>query len=178
MTFYCAPSKENFKHLFSKVIDQDWRKFSTDPNAVALRQARRSSNGVWRIFHRVTFVSRVPPPFQPTPSQSQSSGITAPANLPANHEMIQLVLSALGPPATNEDAPPPTALQIGKAVSTVLGNTLLSTLLWWQPFMQAAQIYNSPDQLTLQQLRTDLLSYLEQGFASKAITPGTKPNSG
>jgi hypothetical protein len=171
MTFYCAPSEENFKTLFSKVIDQDWLKFSTDPNAVALREARSSKNGVWRVYHRVTFVSRVPPPFQATPSQSQSSGISAPANLPANSEMIQLVNSALQPsggPA--EDGKNPTAFQIGKAVSTVLGNTLLSTLPWWQTFMQAAQIYNSAAQLTLQQLRTDLLSYLEQGFDSGSIT--------
>jgi hypothetical protein len=84
--------------------------------------------------------------------------------------MIQLVLSALGPIlGTEEGERTPAAFQIGQAVSTVLGNTLLSTLPWWQAFMQAAQIYNSDAQLTLRQLRTDLLSYLEQGFASKSI---------
>ncbi len=68
MSFYLEPKGKNFTDLFSKVIDPIWLEESPDPNAQALRQARGDKDKAkpcWRIMHRVTYVSRVLPEFQP-----------------------------------------------------------------------------------------------------------------
>jgi len=60
MTFYLEPTRENFEDFYNKVVDPIWIAQS-DPNAKALRQAQQSDKkpACWRIFHRVTFVSRI-----------------------------------------------------------------------------------------------------------------------
>ncbi len=60
MTFYLAPTANNFTEFFNRVVNQDWLA-SNDPNAVALRSARASGQSppCWRVMHRVTFVSRI-----------------------------------------------------------------------------------------------------------------------
>lgn len=68
MTFYLEPKGKNFADLFSKVIDPVWLEENPDPNAQALRQARGKVDRpkpCWRIMHRVTYVSRILPEFQP-----------------------------------------------------------------------------------------------------------------
>jgi hypothetical protein len=59
MTFYLDPTKDNFDDFYGKVVDPDW--LATDPQAAPLRQANQSGQKppCWRIFHRVTFVSRL-----------------------------------------------------------------------------------------------------------------------
>ena len=66
-TIYQHPRKANFDRLWSgttdqpePVIDPAWLAGS-DPDAVALRQARADRKRVWRVLHRVTYVNRVPP---------------------------------------------------------------------------------------------------------------------
>jgi hypothetical protein len=65
MSFYMSPSKRNFEQ-FKGVVDQNWLNGQgpyagqNDPNAFALRQALTRPNEVWRVLHRVTYVSRVP----------------------------------------------------------------------------------------------------------------------
>jgi hypothetical protein len=66
MTFQLAPSQRNFED-FEGVVDEDWL-YGTgayagryDPDALALRQALANPNETWRVLHRVTYVSRVPP---------------------------------------------------------------------------------------------------------------------
>ena len=82
MTFYLAPSKRNFDD-FSSVIDDDWlyRKGpyadSFDPDALALRESLVNVNEVWRVLHRVTYVSRTPPQ-RDSGGQSQGSGAMKP----------------------------------------------------------------------------------------------------
>lgn len=68
MSFYLEPKGKNFVDLFTKVIDPIWLDESPDPNAQALRQARGNidkAKPCWRILHRVTYVSRILPEFQP-----------------------------------------------------------------------------------------------------------------
>jgi len=66
MSFYLAPSKRNFDDL-KNVIDEDWLNSTGpylgqyNPDALALRRALNNPNEVWRLLHRVTYVSRVPP---------------------------------------------------------------------------------------------------------------------
>lgn len=68
MTFYLEPQADHFDHFFSQVVDPLWLEQSTDANALALRGLRDANQSsdtkppCWRMFHRVTFVSRVLPP--------------------------------------------------------------------------------------------------------------------
>ncbi|NJL48608.1 MAG: hypothetical protein HC929_15400 [Leptolyngbyaceae cyanobacterium SM2_5_2] len=68
MTFYLEPQPDHFDHFFGQVVDPIWLEQSTDANALALRGLRDANQTAstkppcWRIFHRVTFVSRVLPP--------------------------------------------------------------------------------------------------------------------
>ena len=66
MTFYLDSVKENFEDLFAKVVDPIWLEQSDHPNAVAMRQAQQVEKkpACWRVFHRVTFVSRILPEFE------------------------------------------------------------------------------------------------------------------
>lgn len=158
MTFYLPPDQGNAEQ-FQKVVDDVWLARSDDPAAVALRQLTFDENGVWRIFHRVTYVSRVPPEFQPVPDESQAPPEREPANLGDNLELIQLVQLALGKAE-------PTPLNIGKAVSTVLDTTLITTIPWWSDFQRAALAFQSDAQKTLQALRADLLDYMNEAYAT------------
>lgn len=67
MSFYLEPDVHNTEDLFAKVIDPRWLESDSSAAAAALRQARANSKtpASWRIFHRVTFVSRVLPPVPP-----------------------------------------------------------------------------------------------------------------
>lgn len=76
MTFYLEPTENNFEDFFNLVVDPIWLDQSNDPAAVALRQANQASKKpkCWRVFHRVTYVSRIlpeidmqnPPPMEKT----------------------------------------------------------------------------------------------------------------
>ncbi|MGB3544436.1 MAG: hypothetical protein WBA11_16075, partial [Rubrivirga sp.] len=63
MTFYLEPKRDNFEDLFETVVDPIWLERSPHPNAAALRQANQAEQKplCWRVFHRVTFVSRILP---------------------------------------------------------------------------------------------------------------------
>ncbi|MFA0964384.1 LamG-like jellyroll fold domain-containing protein [Roseivirga sp. BDSF3-8] len=67
-SYYLHPSMDNFDLLAkgyndgeTPLIDQDWLNDERNPDAVAMKHALTNSKKVWRIFHRVTYVSRVPP---------------------------------------------------------------------------------------------------------------------
>ncbi|KAJ9618074.1 hypothetical protein H2203_009255 [Taxawa tesnikishii (nom. ined.)] len=67
MTFWLEPSVEGTDAFFKQVVDDQWVEESPEPSAILLRQLRDSLNSepgnartkAWRLFHRVTYVSRV-----------------------------------------------------------------------------------------------------------------------
>ncbi|WP_320069470.1 LamG domain-containing protein [Micromonospora sp. RTGN7] len=73
MTFYLDVTKDNFEDFYGKVVDPLW--LATSPQAAALRQANQADQKppCWRVFHRVTFVSRLLDPI--------AASDTAPASL-------------------------------------------------------------------------------------------------
>ncbi|GAB4567704.1 MAG: hypothetical protein Tsb0020_20460 [Haliangiales bacterium] len=90
MSFYLNADERNFQELFNKVVDPIWLAESDSPNAVALRQANQASKrpACWRVFHRVTFVSRVLPDFQdPTTAPPLDVKMKA-LNINSNWELI------------------------------------------------------------------------------------------
>jgi hypothetical protein len=91
MSFYLEPKGTNFIDLFTKVIDPIWLDENPDPNAQALRQARgnvEKAKPCWRIMHRVTYVSRILPEFQPEapPSLEKSLRISG---IESNYMLIK-----------------------------------------------------------------------------------------
>ncbi|KAG8825188.1 hypothetical protein FRB91_010022 [Serendipita sp. 411] len=67
MSFFLEPSTENTDMFFNQVVDPEWLEDPTNPSALALKELQRrlsklddkAREKTWRIFHRVTFVSRV-----------------------------------------------------------------------------------------------------------------------
>jgi hypothetical protein len=56
-TYYLESSAEHFDKFYQKVVDPDWLVNSTDPDAAGLRNAMDARKPVWRILHRVTWLS-------------------------------------------------------------------------------------------------------------------------
>ncbi len=90
MTFYLEPQLNNFEDLFGKVVDPIWLRESQHPNAVALRQANQANKKpkCWRIFHRVTFVSRILPDF-PSTTQPPLEKKMKDLNITSNYELVR-----------------------------------------------------------------------------------------
>ncbi|MGK7941795.1 MAG: LamG-like jellyroll fold domain-containing protein [Crocosphaera sp.] len=88
-TFYLDSSERNFEDLFGKVVDPIWLA-SDHPNAVALSQANQSDKKppCWRVFHRVTFVSRILPDF-PDPTAAPLESTLKAQNISSNWQLIQ-----------------------------------------------------------------------------------------
>ena len=165
LSFFIAPSQDNFLE-FQRVVDQNWLQNSSDPNAAALLTATSAANGAWRVLHRVTYVSRVPPPLQPSPAQTLPEPITPPANLASNTIIVRLVTLQL---STHNPSP----AQLGEAVTAVLGvsptnpGLLAGVLTWWTSFLTTAQDTRSAAYAELTALRTDLLTYMIQTYAAE-----------
>ncbi|MEQ9482512.1 LamG domain-containing protein [Coleofasciculus sp. F4-SAH-05] len=88
-TFYLDSSDRNFEDLFGKVVDPIWLA-GDSPNAVALRQAQQSDKKppCWRVFHRVTFVSRILPDF-PDLTEPPLEAVLKAQNIDSNWLLIQ-----------------------------------------------------------------------------------------
>ena len=165
MSFALPPSERNFES-FQTVVDRQWLTQSADPGAAALRTATGEANGAWRVLHRVTYVSRVPPPLQPTPAETAPEDLEPPANLESNTVLTRLVERELPNRA-------PTPGQIGAAIAAVLGSSpaspgkLAQVLPWWIAFLTAAADTRSAAYRTLADLRVDLLQYMIQKEAAR-----------
>ena len=90
MTFHLEPGLNNFEDLFGKVIDPIWLEESQHPNAMALRQANQATKKpkCWRVFHRVTFVSRILPDFPPSTAPSLEKKMKD-LNIASNYELVR-----------------------------------------------------------------------------------------
>jgi len=163
MSFLIPRNAANFAQLTTHVIDQNWLRNSANPDAAALRTATAQTNGVWRVLHRTTFVSRVAPPLQPAPAQSTAPPVTEPVGLEGNTLLTRLIEKQIGAAA-------PSPAQIGAAVLKVLGDGdsggLLAELLpWWATFAEEAKRNpRSEAAAALAGLRVDLLGYMVQKY--------------
>ncbi|MDB9313693.1 hypothetical protein PN462_11330 [Spirulina sp. CS-785/01] len=92
MTFYLEPTTGNFEDFFGKVVDPIWLEQSSEPNAIALRQANQGEKkpSCWRVFHRVTFVSRILPEIEANNAPPLEKAIRA-ANIESNWELIKKI---------------------------------------------------------------------------------------
>jgi len=92
MTFYLDSTADNGADLFNKVIDPIWLEQSNSANAFALRQAKESNAApdCWRVFHRVTFISRILPEFSdPTAPPANLEQALSKSQIQSNWLLIQ-----------------------------------------------------------------------------------------
>jgi len=89
LTFYLSPRPDNYDAFYNQVVDPIWLAQSSDPAAVALRQARQDGKrpAAWRVLHRVTYVSRVLAP--PSSTQQPLEQALASLNISSNYELIR-----------------------------------------------------------------------------------------
>ena len=89
LTFYLAPRPDNYDAFYNRVVDPIWLAQSSDPSAVALRQARQDGKrpAAWRVMHRVTYVSRVLAPVGSV--QQPLEQALASLNIASNYELIR-----------------------------------------------------------------------------------------
>ncbi|WP_326647367.1 LamG domain-containing protein [Streptomyces sp. NBC_01750] len=167
MSFFLPPAEHNFEAFNSLVIDQNWLNNSAHPDAAALRTATAQSNAAWRILHRTTYVSRVPPHLQPVSADTTAPPLVAPANLAENTVLTRLVEDHISVQA-------PSPGQIGAAVTAVLGlsptdpGLLAHVLGWWPDFLNRAANQRSDAHRELAALRADLLGYMIQKYAAES----------
>lgn len=165
LSFMLSPRADNGDAFFNEVVDPNWLRNSKDANAAALREATSDAAGPWRVLYRVTYVSRIPPPFQPVPAQTQSPDLRPPANLDYNASLVRLVQDQI-------TVPQPDALRIGTAIATVIGTPeapglLKDSLPWWPQLLTDSLDYTLPAAAILRTLREDLLQYMLAFYASR-----------
>ena len=119
-----------------------------------------------RVLYRVTYVSRIPPKFQPVPDQTRPPDLEPPANVEYNALLIELIDRAI-------DDPDPSPLDIGTGISAVIGSAdapgpLAGLLPWWPQFLADTADYQLPAARILRTLREDLLRYMIEIYAMRA----------
>lgn len=164
LSFFLAPSQDNFKEFFGEVVDPEWLRSGRQPNAVALSEATAADNGVWRVMHRVTYVSRIPRKFQPVPDASSAPVLDKPVGLARNATLVSLVKAQIVGTS-------PTTIEIGEAVAKVLGKPgdagiLGGCLPWWADFLEDTKDFKLPAAEILRALREDLLNYIIADYAT------------
>lgn len=177
MTFYLPPSASNGADFLDTVVDRQWLEFSSDPNAIALRQAQMEDNGVWRVLHRVTYVSRVPSRLGANPNQTVAPEPPQAIDVQDNSVLIALVQTELG-------QRPPTPVNIGAVVAAVLAppdgtspSILGRTVSWWATFLASTRGSTpDPDAVALMdRLLTSTLAYMQAGYQSGLLLPELAP---
>ncbi|MDK1311049.1 LamG-like jellyroll fold domain-containing protein [Pseudoalteromonas ardens] len=161
MSYYLAPSTDNSEALLDTVIDDNWYRFSNDPNAIALRSAMIKNNKAWRVLYRTTYVSRVPPHANNSVDQTVGPVVNQAISVEDNQLLIALVQTELGTQL-------PTKVNLGKAIMQVFkpgkGQSVLSNYLpWWQAFIDSK---DPKDIDTFNQLQLDTLEFFVTGFAN------------
>jgi hypothetical protein len=164
MTFYLAPKPQNFDRFFEEIVDPEWLngqgKYAAEygANARALRQARFKPNEVWRVLHRVTYVSRIPPRFEPTPVEAVPIDVRRPANIEANIGLIREIerIKRQFPSGPGDSD----LMILGRAVDRLLSSELKKVASWWA----------SKDEDVEREIRQDLIMYLK-AFYESGLTP-------
>lgn len=133
-SFYLVPDKKHFEFFWSSVVDSDWLE-SDDADARALRQARSNTNHVWRAFHRVTYVNRVPPA-SGGPASAQGPKTRSVVHQGPNWQNIKLVLDVMreGKTSTGKSIAGLGNVyeKIAVAVDDVVHNQWGAAAPWWQ----------------------------------------------
>ncbi len=184
-SFYLVPDKKHFQTFWDKVVSKEWLE-SNDPNAKALRAARGNQNIAWRVLHRVTYVSRVPPKGD-TPISTGEKPTRAVIHQVPNWSIINLVLDVYRNEITSTGVDIGGLSQkerIGEAVADVIDNQWAFAVPWWQGYLDEAA--DHPGGKTFNELKEIkqavyeyMLAYFETGEVfddPRLITPPADPS--
>lgn len=173
-SFYLSPERDNFDDFYDTVVDPNWLAMSDSRDSFLLRQAKASKSHIWRVLHRVTYVSRVPPVFDQTPTEVDVKKKRSVIDIPQNAVLIGLVEGSL---KSDKQLPPYTATGIVKAVNKVLAGTgddgkplnafsLANSIPWWGGFIDASMTNLDGIQASeLEVLRQSVISYMIAHFS-------------
>ncbi len=173
MSFYLPPDTAN-STAFGAVVDPVWKRLSNNSTARAMRQVD-TSNPVWRVLHRVTYVEREPPHSASRPVSSPPTATRVPTGLQANVELLRLIDQALG------SVTHPSPADIGQAVATVLNPAskdgqyppavLSKHVGWWADFLKSARPGGQDPEAAelLATLMRRVVSYCVDGYRTGAI---------
>lgn len=178
-TFYLPPSVQNGTD-FDKIVDPVWRRLSNDPMARALRELR-IENPVWRVFHRATYVERVPPPAATGPSFAPPATVRPPVNVEGNIALCRLVEEQLRKLGSHHDR-----LSVADAVAAVINpvpttpgvypaSVLEHQFAWWRNFLASARpdaqgtIASPGNAKELARIQADTVTYMYAGYTTGAI---------
>ncbi len=158
-SYFLSPRKEYFTDFFNQVIDDEWLRYSNDPDAAALRRAKSHRNGVWKILHRVTYVSRVLPEDTDYWSKSekpQAQWVPERELVAENNWLIDAVENVTSPIVSPRA---PNLIVIGKSVDNLLGHTLVQRDPGWKQYWE-----NSANNSENQTLRNRLVFFLQRHY--------------
>lgn len=173
MSFYLPPETANATN-FDAVVEPNWKRLSNDSTARAMRQID-TSNPVWRVLHRVTYVERQPPISASRPATSPPTTTRVPIGLEANIELLRLIDQVLGSVAE------PSPVEIGQAVEAVMNPApvggeyppalLDSRIRWWADFLESARAGDRNPEAAglLAILVRQVLDYCVDGYRTGAI---------
>ena len=175
MTFYMAPKPQNFDRFFEEIVDPEWLngqgKYADEygPNARAMREARSKPNQVWRVLHRVTYVSRIPPRFEPTPVEAVPQQVRRPANIEANMGLILEIerIKRLLPPSPEESY----LVILGRAVDRLLFGDLSGNGGGQSELEKIVPWWDDRDEGVKREIRQDLMTYLKAFYGSDLGAP-------
>ncbi|WP_410648926.1 LamG-like jellyroll fold domain-containing protein [Amycolatopsis sp. cmx-4-54] len=178
MSIYLPPSVDNGDTFHNQVIDREWLTSSSDPDAVALRNVQLTGQGVWRLLHRVTYVSRVPPLFDTNPDQTVAPEPAQVIDLADNPLLIELVEDEV---TTGTPSPADIGTGVANVLAPLDGRTaskLGNLVPWWAAFLAATR-RPKPDPVKvalLNRILTDTVAYFQAGYASGLLPrPESRP---
>ena len=178
-TFYLPPSVSNGEK-FSGIVDPIWKLMSNDPMARALRELK-ITNPVWRVFHRTTYVERLPPPAATGPNFASAPDLRPPVNIEGNLGLCRLVDVQLTQQGRRLDR-----LGVAKAVAAVMNpspsglgvypaSVLQTVVGWWADFLTSARpdaqgnVASPANALLLAGLQLSTVEYIYAGYVTGAI---------
>ncbi len=180
MSFYLAPEVSNFNDFFSKVVDQNWLyergPYSGQylPNARALRQAASNLNQVWRVLHRVTYVSRVPPKLEERAVETRPKEVRRPDGLVGNVLLVEQIEEIYEHLYPGEQAALADLVKLGASIDVWLD--AVAPWVWGKSLTVAPGTWKDPERR--KELRLDVLSYLKGYYelSREDLERGRQPN--
>jgi len=183
-TFYLPPSVKNGTD-FANIVDPVWRRMSNDTMARAMREMN-VPNPVFRVFHRTTYVERVPPPAAAGPSFAPRALCNAPVNIEGNIGLCRLVDAALSGIGANTDQ-----LNVADAVAAVINpaptrpgvyptSVLETRVPWWGDFLASARpdqdgkVASAANAAVLQGIQARCVRYMYAGYVTGTIPQAIK----
>jgi len=176
MSLYLPPSRANAA-TFRSIVEPSWRALSNDSTARAIREMDAGSPA-WRVLHRVTYVSRIPPPVASRPTSVAEAEIAEPVNLSGNADLIALVIKDVTKTPTMPMVADAVRVAINPAPTApgVYPDSILEKgVAWWRGFLDDARpdkggsIASPSAARLLDRITADVTDYIYRGYVTGVL---------